>query len=144
MRGKNDKNRIVFYQPTLDTLLQIWLDGGYRQCYNWAEKSDHLFVSERSGRLNPHQINQVIVKAAKNADIQSKMYTDGNGQNRYKITAHSLRHGFAVQSLKNGMDIKTLADIMGHESLDTTKQYLRLITDDLRERYRKYGPEGTV
>lgn len=143
IRGKNDKNRVVFYQPTLDTLLEIWLDGGYRQSYNWAEKSDHLFVTERSGRLNPHQINQVIVKAAKNADIQSKMYTDGNGQNRYKITAHSLRHGFAVQSLKNGMDIKTLADIMGHESLDTTKQYLRLITDDLRERYRKYGPEGT-
>jgi integrase/recombinase XerD len=143
IRGKNDKSRVVFYQPTLDTLLDIWIEGGYRQSYNWAEKSDHLFLSERSGRLNPHQINQIIVKSAKNASIQSKMYTDGNGQNRYKITAHSLRHGFAVQSLKNGMDIKTLADIMGHESLDTTKQYLRLITDDLRERYRKYGPEGT-
>jgi integrase/recombinase XerD len=143
IRGKNDKNRVVFYQPTLDTLLEIWLDGGYRQSYNWAEKSDHLFVTERSGRLNPHQINQVIVKAAKNADIQSKMYTDGNGQNRYKITAHSLRHGFAVRSLKMGMDVKTLADIMGHQSLDTTKQYLRLDTEDLRKRYRKFGPEGT-
>jgi integrase/recombinase XerD len=144
IRGKNDKSRVVFYQPTLDTLLRIWLEGGYRQSYNWAEKSDHLFLSERSGRLNPHQINQIIVNSAKNAgDIQSKMYTDGNGQNRYKITAHSLRHGFAVESLKNGMDIKTLADLMGHDSLDTTKQYLQLITDDLRERYRKYGPEGT-
>lgn len=143
IRGKNDKSRYVFYQPTLDTLLQIWLDGGYRQSYNSAETSNHLFVSERSGRLNPHQINQIIVRSAKNAGIQSKMYTDGNGQTRYKITAHSTRHGFAVQSLKNGMDIKTLADIMGHESLDTTKQYLQLITDDLRERYRKYGPEGT-
>jgi integrase/recombinase XerD len=143
IRGKNSKSRHVFYQPTLDTLLNIWLDAGYRQSYNSAETSNHLFLSARSGRLNPHRINQLIVQSAKNAGIQTKMYTDGNGQNRYKITAHSLRHGFAVQSLKNGMDIKTLADIMGHESLDTTKQYLRLITDDLRDRYRKFGPDGT-
>jgi integrase/recombinase XerD len=143
IRGKNDKSRTVFYQPTLDTLLNLWVDGGYRNGYNAAESSDNLFISERSGRLHPHQINMLVVRSAKNAGIQSKMYTDGNGQDRNKITAHSLRHGFAVQSLKNGMDIKTLADIMGHESLDTTQQYLRLITDDLRERYRKYGPGGT-
>jgi integrase/recombinase XerD len=143
IRGKNDKSRTVFYQPSLDTLLDLWINGGYRNSYNSAETSDNLFISERSGRLNPHQINQVVVKSAKNAGIQSEMYTDGNGQTRHKITAHSLRHGFAVQSLKNGLDIKTLADIMGHESLDTTKQYLRLITDDLRKRYRKFGPEGT-
>lgn len=143
IRGKNDKSRTVFYQPTLDTLLNLWIDGGYRSSYNWSEASKYLFVSERSEQLHPHRINQVIVRAAKNAGIQSKMYTDGNGQDRNKVTAHSLRHGFAVQSLKNGMDIKTLADIMGHESLDTTQQYLRLITDDLRERYRKYGPDGT-
>jgi integrase/recombinase XerD len=144
IRGKNDKSRNVFFQPSLDTLLNIWLEGGYRNSYNSAETSNHLFVSERSGRLNPHQINQIIVKSAKNAGIQSKMYTDGNGQNRHKISAHNLRHGFAVQALKNGMDIKTLADIMGHDSLDTTKEYLDLITDDLRERYRKYGPGGTA
>lgn len=144
IRGKNDKSRDVFYQPSLDTLLDIWIDGGYRNSYNSAETSDHLFVSERSGRLNPHQINQIIVKSAKNAGIQREMYTDGNGQSRYKITAHTLRHGFAVQSLKNGIDIKTLADIMGHDSLDTTKEYLDLITADLRERYRQYGPGGTA
>jgi len=143
IRGKNHKSRHVFYQPTLDTLLNIWLDAGYRQSYNSAEASNHLFISARSGHLHPHRINQLIVQSAKNAEIQTKMYTDGNGQNRYKITAHSLRHGFAVQSLKNGMDIKTLADIMGHNSLDTTKQYLRLITEDLRDRYRKFGPGGT-
>lgn len=143
IRGKNDKSRTVFYQPSLDTLLDLWIDGGYRSSYNWSEASGYLFVSERSDQLHPHRVNQVIVKSAKNAGIQSKMYTDGNGQDRNKLTAHTLRHGFAVQSLKNGMDIKTLADIMGHESLDTTQQYLRLITDDLRERYRQYGPDGT-
>lgn len=143
IRGKNDKSRTVFYQPSLDTLLDLWIDGGYRSSYNWSERSEYLFVSERSDRLHPHRINQVVVKAAKNANVQSEMYTDGNGQARHKVTAHSLRHGFAVQSLKNGMDIKTLSDIMGHESLDTTQRYLQLITDDLRKRYRKYGPDGT-
>lgn len=144
IRGKNSKSRYVFYQPSLDTLLDLWIDGGYRSSFNQAENSNYLFPTHQSEQLHPHNINQLIVKAAKNAEVQSEMYTDKNGQSRYKITAHSLRHGFAVRSLKNGMDIKTLADLMGHESLDTTKQYLRLITDDLRERYRKYGPEGSV
>lgn len=143
IKGKGDKNRKVFYQPSLDDALNIWLERGYRNSSLYAEESPYLFLSERSPQLHPNQINQVVVTAAKNAGVQSEMYTDPNGQSRYEITAHSLRHGFAVRCLKNGMNIKTLADLMGHESLDTTKEYLKFTTEDLRVTYRKYGPGGT-
>lgn len=144
IKGKGNKNRVVFYQPTLDDTLKIWLEGGYRSSSLCAEESPYLFLSERSLRLHPHQINQIVVNSAKNAEIQREMYRDPNGQARYKITAHSVRHGFAVQCLKNGMDIKTLADLMGHESLDTTKEYLKFTTEDRRTTYRQFGPDSQL
>jgi len=46
------------------------------------------------------------------------------------VTAHNLRHTFAVQSLKEGRDLKTLQDDLGHASLDTTEDYLTLLPKD--------------
>jgi integrase/recombinase XerD len=67
------------------------------------------------------------------------MYEDAADNPRWKVTAHTLRHSFAVQSLKNGMDIRFLSKLMGHENLETTKKYLRVTNDDTKEMVRRYG-----
>jgi integrase/recombinase XerD len=46
---------------------------------------------------------------------------------------HCLRHSFAVHLLKNGTSLKTIGDILGHRSAESTSTYLRLATGDLRE-----------
>ena len=46
---------------------------------------------------------------------------------------HCLRHSFAVQLLRNGTPLKTIGDILGHLSAESTSVYLRLATGDLRE-----------
>lgn len=46
---------------------------------------------------------------------------------------HCLRHSVAVQLLKNGTPLKTIGDILGHRSAESTSVYLRLATGDLRE-----------
>jgi len=46
---------------------------------------------------------------------------------------HCLRHSFAVHLLKNGTPLKTIGDILGHRSAESTSTYLRLATGDLRE-----------
>ncbi|MCZ2078312.1 MAG: site-specific integrase [Bryobacterales bacterium] len=46
---------------------------------------------------------------------------------------HSLRHSFAVHLLKEGTPLKTIGDILGHRSAESTSTYLRLATGDLRE-----------
>jgi integrase/recombinase XerD len=46
---------------------------------------------------------------------------------------HCLRHSFAVQLLRNGTPLKTIGDILGHRSAESTSVYLRLATGDLRE-----------
>ena len=46
---------------------------------------------------------------------------------------HCLRHSFAVHLLKNGTPLKTIGDILGHRTAESTSMYLRLATGDLRE-----------
>ena len=46
---------------------------------------------------------------------------------------HCLRHSLAVRLLRNGTPLKTIGDILGHRSAESTSVYLRLDTGDLRE-----------
>lgn len=46
---------------------------------------------------------------------------------------HCLRHSYAVHLLKNGTSLKTIGDILGHRTAESTSMYLRLATGDLRE-----------
>jgi site-specific recombinase XerD len=61
--------------------------------------------------------------------------------------AHCLRHSFALHLLKNGTPLKTIGDILGHRTAESTSMYLRLATGDLREvplsvPGRRAGKEG--
>lgn len=136
---KTKEWRTVFYQPSLDFLMNQWLDSGYRGSYMSAADSPYLFVSKRAEQLSSHAVNEIVKKAAENAEIQDVMYEDGGGQKRHRITAHAIRHGHAVQALKSGIDIRTVQKHMGHSDIETTMKYLRLIDDDVRESYRKFG-----
>ena len=46
---------------------------------------------------------------------------------------HCLRHSYAVTMLRRGVGLKTLGDLLGHRTAESTCAYLRLATDDLRE-----------
>lgn len=46
---------------------------------------------------------------------------------------HCLRHSFAIHLLKKGTPLKTIGDILGHRTAESTSMYLRLATGDLRE-----------
>ena len=46
---------------------------------------------------------------------------------------HCLRHAYALHLLKNGTTLKTIGDILGHRTAESTSMYLRLATGDLRE-----------
>jgi site-specific recombinase XerD len=46
---------------------------------------------------------------------------------------HCLRHAYALHLLKKGIPLKTIGDILGHRTAESTSMYLRLATADLRE-----------
>lgn len=47
--------------------------------------------------------------------------------------ARCLRHSYAIHLLRHGLSLKTIGDILGHRSPESTEVYIRLSTDDLRE-----------
>jgi site-specific recombinase XerD len=46
---------------------------------------------------------------------------------------HCLRHSYALHLLRSGLPLKTIGDLLGHRSLESTSVYLRLATHDLRD-----------
>jgi len=51
------------------------------------------------------------------------------------VTPHVLRHTFAVKMIRDGLDIRSLQLLLGHDHLDTTAIYLNFSPDDLGEQY---------
>jgi integrase/recombinase XerD len=83
----------------------------------------------------------VVTTAAENADMQEIKFVDAAGMERQKITSHDLRHSFAVHFVRNGGDIRTLRDLLGHASISTTEKYLRFKSETKRDKLHRFGPE---
>ncbi|MFC6719753.1 tyrosine-type recombinase/integrase [Natrialbaceae archaeon GCM10025810] len=150
--AKYGRKRVVAYQPSLDPLLTEWLEYGYRD--EMAATADHtyLLVGERGGQLSGDRINEIVVEAAANAGLNRKLYADANASvgedgapepNRWKITAHNIRHGFGsylVNQTEAGL--WEVSKQMGHSSVDVTEQIY--VEDDPRagiDDVHTFGPE---
>lgn len=136
--------RPVWYGPSLDPLMDTWIEVE-RKGYATAD-SPYLFVSHKSERLRDETINDVVRDAAENSGLQQQMYVDNKGDPRYLITSHVLRHSFARSCMTpdetgNRIDVKRLAELMGHsDSSVTAAKYLHFAEDDVKEARELYGP----
>lgn len=131
---KSGKPRVVVWQPSLDGMLTKWLDNGLRETYLGGETHDHLFVGERGAPLSAGAINDVVVESACRAGINRKLYRDANAAapdnedeeplaNRWKITAHSVRHGAASTLVHDtDMGLYEVSKYLDHSSVDITEQ----------------------
>ena len=89
--------------------------------------SDYLIVS-KTGKLTTRRVEEIVKKYALNKNIKSK------------ITPHTLRHTFATDLLNEGADIRSVGEMLGHESLSTTQIYTHVTIDKLKEVfYNFYG-----
>lgn len=136
---KTDSWRKVYYQSSFDILLATWIDRGRRLSFSEAEESDYLFPTDRAEHIVPMQINEIVKKAAEEADIQEVMNRDAMDRPRHRVTAHALRHGHAVEALKPSIDLRTVQKHLGHTDLETTMEYLQLIDDDVKESFQRFG-----
>jgi len=138
VRGtKTHNNRIVGYQASLDTLLARWINVN-RKSLSTAG-SPYLFPTTHTEQISPGTINKIVREAADSAELQQHVFEDAGGGDHVKVTAHTLRHSYAMQSLKNGMDTRRLQKLLGHARLETTEKYLRASEADILDAARKYG-----
>ena len=81
-----------------------------------------LFVSPtRRERLSKAAVHKLVKKHLADAGLDSTQYS-----------SHKLRHTAATLMLQNGVDVRTLQEVLGHDHLNTTQIYTHVDSDDLR------------
>ncbi len=78
------------------------------------EQDDYVFASERGGRLTERTMQLVFERALNKAKIDKP------------ATFHSLRHSFATHLLENGVDVRYVQELLGHQNIRTTQIYTHL------------------
>jgi len=83
-----------------------------------------VFLRQRApaGVLKPTAVTEVFQLAVRRSGLPIPFHGP-----------HCLRHSYAVSLLRRGVGLKMLGDLLGHRTADSTRAYLRLATDDLRE-----------
>ncbi|WP_303860574.1 site-specific tyrosine recombinase/integron integrase [Alkalibaculum bacchi] len=115
--GKGNKEREVYLNAVAQNYLQEYLE----MRKNMKIQSKALFLSERKQRLSPRAIEHMI-----------KRLIDDCGLNE-KISPHKLRHTFATLLYKNGVDIRSIQALLGHERLTTTQIYTHTDNEILKD-----------
>ena len=105
--SKGGKMRRIYIPKRLCTEAAKWLK-------ERGLTSGYLFTNRTGNRLSTRGIA-----------IQLKHFAENYGINREVVYPHSFRHRFAKNFLDKFNDIALLADLMGHESIETTRIYLR-------------------
>jgi len=102
-QSKGQKDRISVISETLVDKIKNLIAG--------KEKNDYVFASERGGKLTTRTAQAVFENALKKTGIQKK------------ATFHSLRHSFATHLLENGVDVRYVQELLGHQNIRTTQIY---------------------
>jgi integrase/recombinase XerC len=131
VRGKGKKERIVpVGQPAL-IALQQYLEKRAEVCRDSDQGQDNpFFLGSRGKRVNSRGVERILDKAV----IMS-------GINR-KISPHALRHSFATHLMDAGADLRSIQELLGHESLSTTQKYTSVSVSRLMEVYDKAHPRA--
>lgn len=109
---KGGKERYLRFGVNTRNILSSWLID--RQTYFADAETDALFISQHRQRITTMGINKLL-----------KKYADGI--NDKHITAHTMRKSAATNMVKEGVDIQTVADILGHNSVTTTQKYAAVL-----------------
>jgi integrase/recombinase XerC len=135
VRGKGKKERLVplgshalaairHYKQVLlsdDRLGQSWAPG---------KPERPLFVNKHGGRLSSRSVRRKLDKYLRSVGLDPS------------ISPHTLRHSFATHLLDNGADLRSVQELLGHQSLSTTQTYTHLTTQRMREAYDKAHPRA--
>lgn len=132
VRGKGKKERIAPIGSSALQVIQHYMEFRNKRSQN-NENFDNkvLFVNKHGRRLSTRSVRRKMDKYLKMAGLDPT------------ISPHTLRHSFATHMLNNGADLRSVQELLGHQSLSTTQIYTHLTTGKLKEVYKDAHPMET-
>lgn len=127
--GKGNKERIVPISDMAVIALRNYLVKAREELVK--EKTPYLFLNLNGDVLSRVGFFKVLKKLAQDAGLNPDL-----------ISPHTLRHSFATHLLENGMDLRTLQSLLGHEDISTTQIYTHISQKRIKEVYNKTHPRA--
>ncbi len=119
IHGKGNKERIVYLNDACVQALNDWLI--IRKDIATTDKKA-VFLSARRKRISVDAVQVMVHKTLLRAGLDAS-----------HISPHKLRHTAATLMLQNGVDVRTLQELLGHESLNTTQIYTHIANAELKK-----------
>jgi len=130
VRGKGDRERIVPIGRQAVKILRQYLSAtrDLRKRHGGESHTSPLFINCRGERLSVRSMGRIV-----------KRYVQESGLT-HEVSPHSLRHSFATHLLDGGADLRSVQELLGHNSLSTTQKYTHVSMDRLMEVYDRTHP----
>ena len=124
--GKGNKDRLVpIGEPAMDAL-RAWREVSPVE----AAPEAPVITNLRGGRLTPRSVQNILAQRIAQSDLD------------VRLTPHGLRHCFATHLLNAGADLRSIQEMLGHSSLQTTQRYTHVSVRHLKEVYRRAHPRA--
>lgn len=117
--GKGGKERILYLNEACQQALQDWMT--QRDAMTLLDQNALFVTLQNRRRITKAAVHKLVKKHLTAAGLDSTQYS-----------SHKLRHTAATLMLQNGVDVRTLQEVLGHDHLNTTQIYTHVDNDDLR------------
>lgn len=128
VHGKGNKDRYVAFGEEAKTALNNYLVEARKKLLLHKTDYGYVFLNSNGNRITSRGLEYIIKNIFLNAGISASVHP------------HMLRHTFATQMLNNGADLRTVQELLGHESISTTQIYTHVTKQHLCDIYHKYFP----
>jgi len=129
VRGKGKKERIAPISSSALQVIQHYIEFRNKRAQSNSNfDSKVLFVNKHGQRLSTRSVRRKMDKYLKMSGLDMA------------ISPHTLRHSFATHMLNNGADLRSVQELLGHQSLSTTQIYTHLTTRKLKQVYDNAHP----
>ena len=128
--GKGKKRRVIPIGPGAVQSVLHFLDLRRNDLRSPKFDADALFINKHGQRLSTRSVRRKLDKYLLEAGLD------------LSVSPHTLRHSFATHMLRRGADLRSVQEMLGHQSLSTTQIYTHLSGETVKDDYDKSHPRA--